>query len=164
MDAISLVVNPRFFHTERGYQGAFFCALQRILEEKGIVDGRRILEMEYQKSSRHGIRQRPDIILHVPTELSGGDTTENNFAVWALKRMADTDRALEDFMKLKELFDNLGYPLGFFINIASAAHHLEEYSGDSADRIVAIAVDLGEHYPLIRCAYWRGSDLVECAL
>jgi len=161
IEALCSVTNPRLFHTERGYQGAFFCALQRVLEEKGIVDGACILEMEYQKSGRHGTRQRPDIILHVPVEISDSAVTENNFAVWALKREAGTERAMEDFQKLDAMLDHLKYPLGFFINIASTSHHLEEYKGDFLDRLVAIAVNLRETTLVIKSARWLDGNLVE---
>lgn len=43
-----------------------------------------ILEMEYQKSSRHGLGQRPDIVFHIPAEHSRESVQANNFAVWAL--------------------------------------------------------------------------------
>ncbi len=59
----------------------------------------------------------PDIILHIPTEVSGVGVYENNFAVWALKREATKKGAIEDFKKLDKMFRDLSYPVGFFINI-----------------------------------------------
>ena len=161
--ALSLVTNPRLFYTERGYQGVFFCELQRILQEKGIVDGFCILEMEYQKGSRHITRQRPDIILHVPVEVSGGDVTENNFAVWALKRGANAKRATEDFRKLDEMFRLLNYPLGFFVNIASMSHHIERYKCNFQERLVGMAVNLIEGVIVIKWAYWFDGEIREAS-
>jgi hypothetical protein len=86
--ALRMVDAPRFLRTERGFQGRFYCALQKTLEERGLLQGERILEMEDQKSTRHGLAQRPDIILHVPAEGSNAPVFENNVAVWALKRKA----------------------------------------------------------------------------
>src|SRR5690349_21340233 len=89
ISAIKNVRNPRFLATERGFHGAFYCALFSFLKKKGIITDRVILEMEYQKSTRHATKQRPDIILHIPREISGSKSTRtNNFAVWALKRRA----------------------------------------------------------------------------
>ncbi len=81
--ALYVVNAPRFLRTKRGFQGQLYCALQKALEERDLLQGERILEMEYQKSVRHGLAQRPDIILHVPAEESGGRVDEGNFAVWA---------------------------------------------------------------------------------
>ena len=72
LEAISQIGNPRYFYSERGYQGALYCCLRSILEQRGILMGDYMLEMEYQKTTRaHHINQRPDIILHIPREISG---------------------------------------------------------------------------------------------
>ncbi len=73
--------------------------------------------MEYQKSFRHGMSQRPDIVLHVPAEDSGACVVDNNRAVWALKRHATQAGARADFEKLEEMFKRLRYPFGIFVNI-----------------------------------------------
>lgn len=87
-DAIRSVDAARFFQTERGFHGRFYCTLQHQLERAGLIANNAILEMEYQKSQRHGTSQRPDIVFHIPAEYSHALVTENNFAVWALKRRA----------------------------------------------------------------------------
>jgi hypothetical protein len=72
--AIQQVTHPRFFRTERGYQGRFYCALMALFDAEGLLgDDDRIIEMEYQKGPlRHGMTQRSDIIYHIPTEVSEG--------------------------------------------------------------------------------------------
>lgn len=40
------------------------------------------------------------------------------------------------------MFHSLQYPLGFFINIDSDKHRLENYEGDFPDRIIAFAIQL----------------------
>lgn len=152
IQAVCSIANPRLFKTERGYQGEFYCKLQHILKTKNIVNGVCILEMEYQKASRHGTRQRPDILLHVPTELSKAKVTENNYAMWALKLMADSKQANDDYEKLGIMMKRLKYPLGFFINIATKAHHLEQYRGHFPGRIIAIAVSLHKGIIEVTCA------------
>jgi hypothetical protein len=109
--ALREVAIPRFLRTERGFHGRFYCALQQVLEEQGLLQGGHILEMEHQKSARHGISQRPDIVLHVPAKESGARVSENNLAVWALKRHATSGKARDDFTKLDEMFEMLCYPL-----------------------------------------------------
>ena len=138
--ALRRVAEPRFLRTERGFQGQFYCALQRVLKERGLLREGRILEMEYQKSTRHGMSQRPDIVLHVPAEDSGAGMAENNFAVWALKRRATLAEARDDFVKLDEMFEQLCYPLGIFVNIDARDHFAASYDGRFPERVRAVAV------------------------
>jgi len=141
-DALRRVSEPRFFRTERGFHGRFYCALQQALDERQLLRGLRILEMEYQKSARHGMTQRPDIILHEPAEDSASSVAKNNVAVWALKRKASPTEALDDFNKLDQMFRTLNYPLGIFVNIDSGQHHGDSYSGEYPKRFYAVAVRL----------------------
>jgi hypothetical protein len=141
-EALHEVREQRFFQSERGYHGRFYCALQVALNRSGLLKDGVILEMEYQKSSRHGISQRPDIVLHVPAEVSGGSVVENNLAVFALKRRASVEEAREDFAKLDEMCECLRYGLAVFINVDCERHHKEVYSGPFAQRIRAFAVSL----------------------
>lgn len=97
--------------------------------------------MEYQKGYFiHGVAQRPDIIFHIPTEVSGGRTYENNYAVWAVKLDATERGAKDDFDKLDDMFHRLEYPLGFFINVASQDDMLEHYQAEFPDRLIGISV------------------------
>ncbi|MCJ7545794.1 MAG: hypothetical protein MUP30_03035 [Deltaproteobacteria bacterium] len=139
-EALRNVAIPRFLRTERGFQGRFYCALQQILEERGLLQSGYILEMEYQKSARHGMSQRPDIVLHVPAEVSGARVSENNLAVWALKRRATSAEAHDDFVKLDEMFEILCYPLGIFVNIDAMDHFSDSYNGKFSDRLRTVAV------------------------
>jgi hypothetical protein len=69
--ALLAITEPRFFGTERGYQGALIAELQQRLADVRLP-GDPIVEQEYQKRiSAHGIRIRPDIIMHVPFERDG---------------------------------------------------------------------------------------------
>jgi hypothetical protein len=140
--AIRAVNAERFFETERGFHGRFYCALQEQLDQAGLIKNGAILEMEYQKSSRHGLWQRPDIIFHVPGEYSGRDVRDNNFAVWALKRRASVAEALADFNLLDEMFEALTYPVGFFLNIDCLDTMRQHYKGRHGDRLSAVAAKL----------------------
>ena len=151
----------RFFKSERGYQGIFYCKLYDELEKYGLVNEDQIVEMEYQKSSRHSISQRPDIIYHIPIEHSGANVDENNFAVWALKASASLTSAEADFYKLEEMFDRLKYPIGFFININSNLHHLELYNGSFKDRLFAFSVWLQDDKIRLTQASFDGDDIKE---
>jgi len=159
VEALHRVTTPRFFRSERGYQGRFYCALQEALDRRGILKNGLILEMEYQKGGRHHMTQRPDIILHVPAEESGAPVYENNFAVLALKRQASQDRALEDFRKLDEMCEYLHYPLAVFVNVDSCEHHLQRYAGPFGERLHAFAVRSDDGALRIRHA-WREHDAV----
>ena len=137
--ALRQVGESRFWRTERGFHGRFYCALQKVLDEEGLLPSGHILEMEYQKSARHGISQRPDIVLHMPVEKSGASETEHNFAVWALKRQATPEEAKEDFDKLDEMFQRLCYLLGVFVNIDPKGHAVFPYCGKFSDRLYMAA-------------------------
>jgi hypothetical protein len=100
----------------------------------------RILEMEYQKSARHGTDQRPDIVFHIPAEISRAPVADNNFAVWALKHKASETEANADFGKLDDMCRALRYHLAVFVNISSVRTHLAAYTGRYADRIHSFGV------------------------
>ena len=136
-------VEARYLRTERGFHGRFYSALFNELDRLHLLANGRLLEMEYQKSARHRLHQRPDIILHVPAEGSEPAVTENNCVVWALKRHATPKKAREDFDKLDDMFRVLHYRLGIFVNIDSAEHLAESYEGRYADRLVTVAVQYG---------------------
>jgi hypothetical protein len=149
-EALASVVHPRFFHTERGYQGGFYCCLMRQFEEKGLLDDeRRVVEMEYQKTASHYMSQRPDAIYHIPVEVSGASVEENNYAVWAFKRKASASDAREDFEKLDEMMERLKYGLAFFIDINSDRHYLDAYNGPHRDRLWGGTVQLVHGVPKV---------------
>jgi hypothetical protein len=100
--------------------------------------------MEYQKGGRHGLTQRPDIIFHIPTEHSHADVRANNYAVWALKRRARVVDAQDDFDKLDQMFGDLHYALGFFVNIDAFNPMQAHYTGNYSDRIETVAAKLIE--------------------
>jgi hypothetical protein len=102
-----------------------------------------MLEMEYQKRFRwHGTNQRPDIIFHIPKEISGEPCWKNNYAVWELKRAGSIKKAQGDFHKLDYMCGSLKYALAIFINVASHDTHLTHYNGRFRERIHAFAVPL----------------------
>jgi hypothetical protein len=150
-ESLAAVSHPRFFRSERGYQGRFYCALQAAFDKRGLLDdGARIIELEYQKGARHGMSQRPDIIYHIPVEVSGKERWANNYAVWALKLESSARAALDDFEKLDGMFASLHYPVGFFININSQQDFLEHYPGSFRDRLYGYCVWLERGQPMVR--------------
>lgn len=161
IEALQSIQQPRFFQTERGYHGKFYCELHEALDASGILSEDILLEMEYQKSERHGIYQRPDIVLHIPAELDGTSVQENNFAVFALKRLASQTEAEEDFGKLDQMFNQLHYPLGFFIDVDSTQHRLNNYTGTFPNRLHAFAVKLVNGEVSIIHASWVGNEIQE---
>lgn len=87
VEALRGVTQPRFFATERGFQGEFLAQLRARLPNAGLP-GDAIIEQEYQKRLQdHGINIRPDIIIHVPTP-AGGNRRKGNFAVFELNLRA----------------------------------------------------------------------------
>jgi hypothetical protein len=44
--SLAVVSHPRFFRSERGYQGRFYCVLVAAFDNKGLLDdGERIIEL-----------------------------------------------------------------------------------------------------------------------
>ena len=113
-----------------------------VLTKYGIVKlpPEAIVEEEYQKRIKiHGIRRRPDVIVHVPTQ-PGNDRRVGNLAVFALKLRATPTEARHDFAALDAMFRALDYPMGAFINIGNDRTHAELYQGVYPGRIHMFAV------------------------
>ena|SRR4028118_888712 len=161
LEALRSLTQARFFRTERGYHGRFYCLLQGALEARNILGDDIILEMEYQKSARHHITQRPDIVLHTPAELRNTSVNVGNLAVFALKHRASLNEALDDFNKLDEMFEMLRYQLGIFINIDSAEHHIHAYHGRYGDRIHSFGVQLMQQKVIVTHACWVSDHVIE---
>jgi hypothetical protein len=141
---ISKITNLRFFETERGYQGELVSLLNEYLKKKNLFPKEFIVEQEHQKSVKHhNIRQRPDIIIHVPIEAGlTKDRAKNNFLVIALKRKGDAKSIIGDFEKLDEMFGELNYPEGVIININTQSKFVEFYQGKFPDRLHELAIKI----------------------
>lgn len=151
MDALRAIRKPRFFDTERGYQGELLAELRSIIGRGGLP-GDPIVEQEYQKTiPRHGLRIRPDIIIHIPFErgVTNG-RREGNFVAVELKRRAGRRQAGIAFKNLRQINEALNYPLTVFVNIDSANNHAELCPGSIAAQTVCIAVRLEDGDPVIR--------------
>ena len=161
-EALKNMDSPRFFKTERGFQGRFACALYEILDGRKIFPDDTIIEQEYQKKIKnHGTKLRPDLIVHMPIESSHStDRTENNFVVFAFKKQANECKAKEDFRKLDELFEKLKYPLGIFININGSEIFLDKYSGSFKKRIHEFYISQTDNKLNIRYTHFQKDKLV----
>jgi hypothetical protein len=159
-DSLATITHPRFYETERGFQGEFLASLRRVLPSIGLPDDA-VVEQEYQKRLReHGITGRPDIIIHVPTT-ADGNRRHHNFAIFELKLAARAAGAQEAFESLDRVLAALDYPIGVFINIATAETHADEYSGRFPERIHCFAVQLINARAHIRHAHFDGTRFVE---
>ena len=105
--ALKEIVSPRFFMTERGFQGNFAIALNKILGEHNIFPEGTIIEEEYQKTLKlHGITQRPDLIIHVPIESSHStNRKETNYIACEFKLSGNKIKVMKDFENLNELIE-----------------------------------------------------------
>lgn len=144
--ALTSVTNPHYYEDERGFQGEFYAQLRLLLRDMVLPEGA-LLREEYQKRlAEHGLRIRPDIILHEPFDPGrhrGRD--EGNHAVMELKRRATPGTAADAFTNLIAMIDALNYPLGVFINIDSAETWAESVPEAHRARIVCLAAHLGEN-------------------
>ena len=140
VESFTEISTPRFFQTERGYQGALLAQLTQRLHLPNYA----IVEQEYQKQADlHGITIRPDIIIHEPFDHRRHHArTEGNLAVVELKLRATATRALEDFKSLELMLDKLSYQVGIFVNINSTSTYAELVPAAFRGRIVCFAVTM----------------------
>lgn len=161
IEALKQIQSPRFFQTERGFQGRFTCALYKVFDAKNILPDDTIIEEEHQKRIKfHRTRLRPDLIIHVPIKFGrSGSRTENNFVVFAFKKQANEDKVKKDLEKLNELFEKLGYQLGIFINIGGLKSFLYKYSGPFKTRVHEFCITQTNSKLNISHAYFRGDKI-----
>ena len=141
-ESLAAITNPRFFETERGFQGELLVQLTKRFQ---LLDCA-IVEQEYQKRQQaHGLTIRPDIIIHEPFDPQRhGARTEGNLAVIELKRKASVGKATQDFKSLADMIQVLHYPIGFFVNIGSTVTHGNLVPPEARGRIICFAVSLVE--------------------
>ena len=134
--------NLRFLNSERGFQGQLVAELNQYLIKAQMFPNECIIEQEFQKTIKHhNITQRPDIIIHVPIESNlTTDRTKYNYYVIALKRNSSLAEAINDFMKLDEMFEKLHYQEGVFVNINAKRLLLSNYDGKYKNRINEISI------------------------
>ncbi|WP_421574810.1 hypothetical protein [Stenotrophomonas maltophilia] len=144
--ALTSVTDPHYYEDERGFQGEFYAQLRLRLRDLVLPEGA-LLREEYQKRlAQHGLRIRPDIILHEPFDLGrhrGRD--QGNHSVMELKRRATRGTAADALSNLVAMIDTLNYPLGVFINIDSSKTWTESVPDSHRDRIVCLAAHLDEN-------------------
>jgi len=147
--ALETIREPRFFKSERGYQGELLATLRAKLPDAGFP-GDPIIEQEYQKRMpAHRIKIRPDLIIHIPFDRGGVESRKKgNFVAMELKRRsAKIDEVFESLRKIKEA---LNYPLTVFINIDSEDPHSESCPSSIAQHTVCFAVRLENGQPVVR--------------
>lgn len=144
--ALTSVTDPHYYEDERGFQGEFYAQLRLRLRDMALPEGA-LLREEYQKRlAEHGLRIRPDIILHEPFDPGRHrDRDEGNHVVMELKRRATPGTAAEAFTNLVAMIDALNYPLGVFINIDSPKTWAESVPEAYRARIVCLAAHLDEN-------------------
>jgi hypothetical protein len=152
--AMQGIFDPRFYETERGYQGALIAQLTIHLDIAAL-NGNPIIEQEYQKTlPRHGITIRPDIIIHIPSRPnSDDDRSFGNFVAIEIKRGATDVEAKLDYDSLALLAHRLAYPLTIFINIDSDDDHRRSCPPEITEQTISVSVRLEDGVPVI-----RGSD------
>ncbi len=141
-ESLAAISAPRFFESERGFQGELLVQLNKRLK----LSDNTIIEQEHQKKLKaHGLTIRPDIIIHEPFNPELHEArTEGNFAAIELKLNASPETAAEDFKSLSALLEVLQYPICFFINIGSAKSHCNLVPDSVRGKIVCFAVHVAE--------------------
>ena len=102
-EALGAIDEPRFFKTERGYQGELLAELRPRLKKAGFP-GDPVVEQEYQKRIKaHRLKIRPDLIIHIPFERGKTEArTEGNFVAIEIKRdKNDVETAFENLQLMR---------------------------------------------------------------
>lgn len=148
--ALTAIDQPRFFETERGFQGELRAKLEASQLRELLPQGA-ILEQEYQKRlDTHGLKIRPDLIIHEPFDPARhSGRQQGNHAVIELKLRASQKRAEGDFKSLLAMMEVLEYPFGIFINIDSQRTHARCVPAEGHGRIVCFAVWLQGNQPQV---------------
>jgi len=156
------ISSPRFFNTERGFQGRFLISFNKQLEERKIFPEGTIIEEEYQKSNKlHGIKQRPDLLVHIPIESStSSNRKENNFIAFEFKLNGNKVKVLKDFDKLDEMIIKLHYNYGIFININSLNSFLADYEGTNKDKLQEFCIKQLDGKLKLRYAYFIEGKII----
>lgn len=139
--ALAGVAHPAFFEDERSFQGELLVMLHKTIPDH-VLPEESVIQQEYQKRlAVHGLRIRPDIIIHEPFNPDRHeDRTDGNYLVIELKRKSSPAKAARDFANLIQMMDVLSYPAGVFVNIASERTHAESLPADANGRISCFAV------------------------
>ena len=117
-ESLEAITEPRFFETERGFQGELLAELRARLREARFP-GDPIVEQEYQKRMReHGIRIRPDLIVHIPFERGLTRVrSDGNFVAVEIKR--DINDVPAAFANLAVIERALDYTLTVLVMVNS---------------------------------------------
>jgi hypothetical protein len=150
-DALESIRDPRFFESERGFQGELLVQLGKRLK-RAKFPGDPLVEQEYQKTiPSHGINIRPDIIIHIPFGRGHARRRdEGNFVAMELKLRSTENDARRDFASLEQMHASLRYPLTVFINIDSDNTYSELCPRNIADQTACIAVRLEDRKSIVR--------------
>ncbi len=160
--AIRNILTPRHHNSERGFVPEFYSELKAV-QILQLFPANTILESEVQKrlNDHYGVRQRPDILIHIPIETGLTEhANENNFVVYAFKLQGGNSEADADFGKLDEMFDRLNYETGIYINLnAYPEIYLERYNGNHKNKIHELSVQLNNNQVSVRHAYFNNDVL-----
>lgn len=142
--ALLAIREPRFYDTERGYQGELLLQLRARLEENPIWPGSPLVAQEYQDNAAvHGLDFRPDLIIHCSFDRGVfEDRRQGNNVVLELKRHASRPAALQVYAQLERICTALDYAMGIFINVDANEIFLPESYGQAGDRLHGFAVEL----------------------
>ncbi|MEE8250866.1 MAG: hypothetical protein V3R24_03915 [Gemmatimonadales bacterium] len=143
-ESLRAISEPRFFQSERGFQGEFLSVLRARLPDIRGLDSDVIIEQEYQKRAQeHGLTIRPDLIIHVPFDARRyPDRKHGNYIVFELKLRASPNGARVAFSHIARLMEILHYTLGVFINIGSSETHFSEVVKPATGRVAAFGVTI----------------------
>ena len=150
-ESLKSISEAVLYGDERGFQGALLHELNARLGH-GVLQDDPVIQQEYQKRMRHhGIKIRPDIIVHIPFERGGMENRdEGNFVAIELKRKATAAKARHAFASLVQMKRILKHPLTVFINVDTEETRAALCPRSIAGQTVCFAVRLHKGKPTVK--------------
>jgi hypothetical protein len=142
--ALLAIQEPRFYSTEREYQGELLAQIGARLGDVPIWPGSSAVEQEYQENAAaHGLDIRPDLIIHAPFDRGLFEhKREGDYVVIELKRRASKQTVESAYAKLTQICTLLDYAMGILIHVDSDQVFFSEPGSTASERLHGFAVEL----------------------
>jgi len=127
-------------YLERPFAYEFYHQLRKLMGSGKVDFGGPIIQAEVDKRYQHCFENGkiPDFIIHVP------NNTNKNLAVIEFKLVSNLRNIEEDFKKLVEFKQRLGYKyliqviIGDSSSLENASRHIERISTNNGERIIIV--------------------------
>jgi hypothetical protein len=142
--ALLAIQEPACYETEQNFQAELLAQLGTRLGDVPIWPGSPAVEEDYhQGAATHGLKDRPDLIIHCPFDRGLFEHRgQGNYVVVELKRRASKQVAESAYAKLDRICMLLDYAMGILINVDSDQVFFSKSDNTTGGRLHGFAVEL----------------------